>query len=128
MCLSATEAAVVHTECTVPSLLSTPMCAFRPKYHCRPLRVWCISGSRSPLAFLVDGKGAGSRSKAHARRAGDSRPWLDQHSYRPLGCPGGVVPERFSVMHSYWGQFKKRKFMYVRGLPTCGRKSPLVGQ
>jgi hypothetical protein len=24
------------------------------KYHCCPLRVWCISGSRSPLEFLVD--------------------------------------------------------------------------
>ncbi len=25
-----------------------------PKCHCLPLRVWCISGSRSPLLFLVD--------------------------------------------------------------------------
>ena len=24
------------------------------KYHCWPFLVWCISGSRSPLAFLVD--------------------------------------------------------------------------
>src|SRR5262250_3264104 len=39
MCLSATEAADVHTECTWPCLESTPICAFSPKYHCLPLRV-----------------------------------------------------------------------------------------
>src|ERR1700756_3911314 len=54
MCLSATEAADVHTECTMPSLLSTPMCAFSPKYHCWPFLVWCIAGSRSPVEFLLD--------------------------------------------------------------------------
>jgi hypothetical protein len=26
----------------------------QPKYHWLPFLVWCISGSRSPLAFLVD--------------------------------------------------------------------------
>jgi hypothetical protein len=30
------------------------MCAFMPKYHWLPFFVWCISGSRSPLAFLVE--------------------------------------------------------------------------
>jgi hypothetical protein len=43
-----------QTECTMPCLESTPMCAFMPKNHCLPLRVWCISGSRLPLALLVD--------------------------------------------------------------------------
>jgi len=33
MCLSATEAADVHTECTWPCLESTPMCAFSPKWR-----------------------------------------------------------------------------------------------
>src|SRR5271163_5311116 len=31
--MSATLAAVEHSECTRPSLESTPMCAFIPKYH-----------------------------------------------------------------------------------------------
>src|ERR1700730_10319704 len=44
----------VQTECTTPCLLSTPMCAFSPKYHCLPFFVWCIAGSGSPLWFLVD--------------------------------------------------------------------------
>jgi hypothetical protein len=30
------------------------MCAFMPKYHWLPFLVWCISGSRSPLLFLVE--------------------------------------------------------------------------
>src|SRR5215831_10223492 len=34
--------------------LSTPKCPFIPKYHCCPFFVWCISGSRVPVAFLVD--------------------------------------------------------------------------
>src|SRR5271168_4948554 len=51
---SATLAALAATEWTWPCFASTPMCAFRPKYHCLPFLVWCISGSRSPLAFLVD--------------------------------------------------------------------------
>src|ERR1035437_8246001 len=54
MCLSATEAGEVQTECTTPCLLSTPICAFNPTYHWFPFLVWCISGSRSPLEFLVD--------------------------------------------------------------------------
>lgn len=45
---------MVHTECTMPDFESTPMCAFIPKFHWLPFRVWCISGSRFPLAFLVD--------------------------------------------------------------------------
>ena len=36
---SATLAAVVATECTVPSVASTPICAFRPKYHWVPFLV-----------------------------------------------------------------------------------------
>src|ERR1700746_363859 len=35
-------------------LLSTPTCAFIPKYHCFPFRVWCISGSRLCSRFLVE--------------------------------------------------------------------------
>ena len=35
-------------------LLSTPKCAFIPKYHWFPFRVWCIPGSRSFAAFLVE--------------------------------------------------------------------------
>ena len=30
-------------------------CPFMPKYHCWPLRVWCICGSRSSFALLVEG-------------------------------------------------------------------------
>ena len=30
------------------------MCAFMPKNHCWPFLLWRISGSRSPLAFLVE--------------------------------------------------------------------------
>src|SRR5437667_411146 len=35
-------------------LLSTPTCAFIPKYHCWPFFVWCISGSRCCSRFLVE--------------------------------------------------------------------------
>src|SRR5438309_4795751 len=35
-------------------LLSTPTCAFIPKYHWLPFLVWCISGSRCCSRFLVD--------------------------------------------------------------------------
>src|SRR6184192_396594 len=35
-------------------LLSTPTCAFIPKYHCLPFFVWCISGSRCCSRFLVE--------------------------------------------------------------------------
>ena len=30
------------------------MCAFIPKYHWLPLRVWCICGSRALALFLVE--------------------------------------------------------------------------
>jgi hypothetical protein len=30
------------------------MCAFMPKCHWLPFFVWCISGSRSPVLFLVE--------------------------------------------------------------------------
>src|SRR5574343_842342 len=30
------------------------MCSFMPKYHCWPLRVWCISGSLALSAFCVE--------------------------------------------------------------------------
>src|SRR2546430_10318129 len=33
--------------------VSTPKCAFIPKYHWLPFFVWCISGSRALSAFLV---------------------------------------------------------------------------
>ena len=52
--MSATFAAVPVTLCTSPDCTSTPMCAFIPKYHWLPFLVWCISGSRSLLAFLVE--------------------------------------------------------------------------
>ena len=45
---------VPRTVCTRPESASTPMCAFMPKNHCWPFLLWCISGSRSPLAFLVE--------------------------------------------------------------------------
>src|SRR6202789_890633 len=51
---SATLAEVVASVCTVPSFASTPMCAFRPKYHWLPFLVWRISGSRLPASFLVE--------------------------------------------------------------------------
>src|SRR5882672_8091951 len=35
-------------------LLSTPTCAFIPKYHWLPFLVWCISGSRCCCWFLVE--------------------------------------------------------------------------
>ena len=47
-------AAVLVTVCTSPESASTPMCAFIPKCHWLPFFVWCISGSRSPLSFLVE--------------------------------------------------------------------------
>ncbi len=54
MRLSATLAAVPTTEWISLVRLSTPTCAFMPKYHWLPLRTWCISGSRPPALFLVD--------------------------------------------------------------------------
>jgi hypothetical protein len=47
-------AELVTGVCIVPCFASIPMCAFSPKFHWLPFLVWCISGSRSPLAFLVD--------------------------------------------------------------------------
>jgi hypothetical protein len=44
---------VVVTVCTSRCRRRTAMCAFIPKCHCCPFLVWCISGSRSPSAFLV---------------------------------------------------------------------------
>src|SRR5260370_41862303 len=35
-------------------LLSTPTCAFIPKYQFFPFFAWCISGSRLCLRFLVE--------------------------------------------------------------------------
>ena len=52
--MSATFAAVPVSVCTRPEPASTPMCAFIPKCHWLPFLVWCISGSRSRRAFLVE--------------------------------------------------------------------------
>ena len=35
-------------------LSQSPMCSFIPKCHRFPFLVWCISGSRALLSFLVD--------------------------------------------------------------------------
>src|SRR6056297_2874971 len=43
---------------TSPLLLSTPMCAFMPKYHWLPFFDWLISGSRQPFLFFVEGDAA----------------------------------------------------------------------
>jgi len=51
---SFTLPAVPRTVCTGPDSASAPMCAFMPKYHCRPFWLCFISGSRSPLLFLVE--------------------------------------------------------------------------
>src|ERR1035441_9543489 len=56
--MSATLAAVTTTVWTSLLSRSAPMCAFIPKYHCWPLRVWCISGSRCFSWFLVEGGAA----------------------------------------------------------------------
>ena len=45
--LSCSLAAVTLALWISPVALSTPMCAFMPKYHCPALKVWCISGSRA---------------------------------------------------------------------------------
>src|ERR1019366_9260767 len=62
--MSATLAAVTTTVCTSWLSRSAPMCAFIPKYHCWPLRVWCISGSRCFSLFLVEGGAAISVASA----------------------------------------------------------------
>ncbi len=51
---SETLAAVTTAEWMIFSLLSTPTCAFMPKYHCLPFLVWCISGSRCCSRFFVE--------------------------------------------------------------------------
>ena len=65
---SLTLAAVPTTVCTSPESASTPMCAFMPKCHWLPFLVWCISGSRSPLLFLVE-LGRGNQGGVHHRAA-----------------------------------------------------------
>src|SRR5438270_13015643 len=62
--MSASLAAVHVTVCTTPEATSTPICAFIPKCHWLPFLVWCISGSRAWLLFLVEGGAA---------RGGDDR-------------------------------------------------------
>src|SRR5262249_46616866 len=52
--LSATLAGVATTAWISLLRLSTPICAFIPKYHWFPFLVWCISGSRALSAFLVE--------------------------------------------------------------------------
>jgi len=51
---SCTLAAVAATEWIILLLLSTPICAFIPKYHWFPFLVWCISGSLALSLFLVE--------------------------------------------------------------------------
>ena len=51
--MSACAAGVVVSECTMPRV-SVPTWIFMPKYHCCPLRVCCISGSRVFVAFFVE--------------------------------------------------------------------------
>src|SRR6476646_9347844 len=52
--LSAALAGVATTAWISLVRLSTPKCAFIPKYHWLPFLVWCISGSRAFSAFLVE--------------------------------------------------------------------------
>ena len=47
-------AAVMVTACTKPESVSAPMGAFMSWRHWLPLLVWCISGSRVPVLFLVE--------------------------------------------------------------------------
>jgi hypothetical protein len=47
-------AGVAATEWISLERLSTPKCAFMPKYHWLPFLVWCISGSRALALFLVE--------------------------------------------------------------------------
>ena len=53
-------------------LLSTPTCAFIPKYHCLPFFAWCISGSRLWPRFL--GGGRVNDGRVHDRAGGDAHP------------------------------------------------------
>jgi hypothetical protein len=52
--MSASLAAVPASECTIPEMMSVPICAFIPKYHWLPFLVWCMSGSRAFALFLVE--------------------------------------------------------------------------
>jgi hypothetical protein len=72
---SLTLAAVPTTVCTKPESASTPMCAFMPKCHWLPFLVWCISGSRSPLLFLVE-LGAAISVASTTVPLLSSNPWL----------------------------------------------------
>src|ERR1035441_5562469 len=100
--MSATLAAVTPTVCTSLLSRSAPMCAFMPKYHGLPLRVWCLSGSRFFSWFLVEG-GAAIRvastsvpSRSNRPRAVRSakgrvhqRPFAQQQAPRgPVGADG----------------------------------------
>lgn len=55
---SGTLPAVATTEWTTPVVSSTPMWAFNPKCQSLPFFDWCISGSRSPSRFMVEGGAA----------------------------------------------------------------------
>src|SRR3954447_22772934 len=56
--MSASLAAGPVAVCPTPEATSTPICAFIPKCHWLPFLVWCISGSRALLLFLVEGGAA----------------------------------------------------------------------
>src|SRR5437870_2842267 len=70
---SATLAAVATAVWMIFVLLSTPTCAFIPKYHCLPFFVWCISGSRCCSRFLVE-VGCVQDGRVHDRARRDSHP------------------------------------------------------
>ena len=52
--LSCSLAAVALALWIKPVELSTPMCAFMPKYHCPALYACCVSGSQTLSKFLVE--------------------------------------------------------------------------
>ena len=54
MAPSETLAAVATAVWMILVLLSTPTCAFIPKYQFFPFFAWCISGSRLCSRFLVE--------------------------------------------------------------------------
>src|SRR5437870_4682830 len=71
---SATLAAVATAVWMIFVLLSTPTCAFIPKYHCLPFFVWCISGSRCCSRFLVEVGACVQDGRVHDRAGRDSHP------------------------------------------------------
>src|ERR1700722_13991784 len=82
-----------------------PICAFSPKYHWFPFLVWYISGSRSPLAFLVD-EGAwmmvaptivpvAMRMPLASRKT--SRVVRILIDYRPFGIPSSLAVRRRTI-------------------------------